>query len=310
MNKVIPLLEHELQKSFLAGARRQLDWERSAIVDYDYVELDRAFAQKPGETVVFSEPRDLSQEARKWSDVEPRFRFFLDGSRRAYRVADVPLDSQCLPMLAGQVGVAACARREKRLRAPNDYRTRYVLVVPRGLDKDGKSDASHRAFFKAKLDAVNVELAARSPDASFQLYEILFYNDSGVDNFEDRAVAKINDYMIRLEKEAVQKLVAYNRLKDDAWLIKDGSLEYAKIDRSDPFAYAKIRNNYKRVGGVSKSFNPELARLQKGKNTKSASQTIAALKPLERTPAVFSRTLFRTTLATSTARRRTRFALG
>lgn len=286
MSKVISLLENELQKPFLAGARRQLDWERSAIVDYDYVEPDRAFAQKLGETDVFSEPRDLSQEARKWSDVESRFRFFLDGSRRTYRVADVPLDSKCLPILAGQVGVAACERREKRLRAPNDYRTRYVLAVPRGLDKAGKSDASHRAFFKAKLDAVNAELAACSPNASFQLDEILFYDDSGVDNFEDRAVAKINDYMIRLEKETVKELVARNRLKDDAWLIKDGSLEYAKIDRSDPFAYAKIRGNYKRVVGVSKSFNPELARLQKGKkNAKSASQMIAALKPFERTPA-------------------------
>lgn len=279
MNKVISLLEHELHKSFLAGARRRLDWERSAIVDYDYVEPDRAFAQKPGETVVFSEPRDLSQEARKWSDGEPRFRFFLDGSRRTYRVADVPLDSKCLPILAGQVGVAACERREKRMRAPSDYRTRYVLAVPRGLNKDGKTDVSHRAFFKAKLAAVNAKLATRSLDASFQLDEILFYDDSGSDNFEDRAVAKINDYMIRLEKEAVQELVARNLLKDDAWLIKDGSLEYAKIDKMDPFAYAKIRNNYKRVVGVSKSFNPELARLKKGKSAsgRAPSKEISAM---------------------------------
>ena len=277
MSKVIPLLERELKKPFLPGARRQLDWERSAIVDYDYVESDRQFAQKPGETERFSDSRDLFEEARKWSGVEPRFRFFLDGSRRTYRVADVPLGSKCLPILAGQVGVAVCERREKRMIAPSEYRTRYVLAVPRGLDKDGKTDAVHRAFFKSKLDAINKRL-----QASFQLEEILFYDDSGVDNFEDRAVAKINDYMIRLEKEAVQELVAHSRLKDDAWLIKDGSLEYAKIDKTDPFAYAKIRNNYKRVIGVSKSFNPELARLTKGK---SASRMIADLKPFHRTPA-------------------------
>ncbi len=277
MNKVISLLEHELHKNFLAGARRQLDWERSAIVDYDYVEPERQFAQKPGETELFSDSRDLSEEARKWIDVESRFRFFLDGSRRTYRVADVPLGSKCLPILAGQVGVAVCERREKRMLAPSDYRARYVLAVPQGLDQDGKTSVAHRAFFKSKLGAINARL-----QPAFQLDEILFYDDSGVDNFEDRAVAKINDYMIRLEKEAVQELVARNLLKDDAWLIKDGSLEYAKIDRSDPFAYAKIRNNYKRVVGVSKSFNPELARLTRGK---SASRTIAELKPFERTPA-------------------------
>lgn len=74
MNKVLSLLERELQKPFLAGARRQLDWERSAIVDYDYVEPDRQFAQNSGETDFFEKPRDLSQEARDWNDVEPRLR--------------------------------------------------------------------------------------------------------------------------------------------------------------------------------------------------------------------------------------------
>jgi len=74
---------------------------------------------------------------------------------------------------------------------------------------------------------------------------------SVVDNFEDRAVAKINDYMIRLEKEAVKELAARNLLKDDAWLIKDGSaaslgrrrrfatrLDFGKTRRTASFAVA------------------------------------------------------------------------
>lgn len=65
MNKVITLLENELNKGFLAGARRQLDWERSAIGDYDYVEADRQFAQKPGETDIFDKPRGRSAQVAR-----------------------------------------------------------------------------------------------------------------------------------------------------------------------------------------------------------------------------------------------------
>lgn len=198
MNKVISLLENELNKGFLAGARRQLDWERSAIVDYDYVESDRQFAQKSGETERFSDSRDLSEEARKWSDVEPRFRFFLDGSRRTFRVADVPLGAKCLPILAGQVGVAVCERREKRMIAPSEYRTRYVLAVPQGLDKDGKTSVAHRAFFKSKLGAVNAELAARSPDASFCPYS----------NKRRRRSFRAKRRLYRLEREGARPVDA------------------------------------------------------------------------------------------------------
>ncbi len=239
MNKLIPLLTRVEQ----VFSRWNTPSTQLGTLGDRRLQLRRTgpeFTQKPGETDVFDAPRDLSQKARNWNDVEPRFRFFLD----------IPLGLQCLPILAGQVGVAACERREKRRRAPSDYQIRYVLLLPRGLDKVVKTDVS-RAFFKAKLAALNAKLAPRSPDASFQQDEILFYDDSGVDNFEDRAVAKINDYMIRLEKEAVKELAARNLLKDDAWLIKDGSaaslgrrrrfatrLDFGKTRRTASFAVA------------------------------------------------------------------------
>lgn len=112
---------------------------------------------------------------------------------------------------------------------------------------------------------------------------LLLYPTQANENFEDKAIAKIQDYMIEQEKFLVQELVSKSEINDHSWLIKDGSLEYSKIsDKDDKFAFCRIRNNYKRVIGVSKSFNPELAKL---KNNRSAARLIASLKPFERTPA-------------------------
>ena len=47
-------------------------------------------------------------------------------------------------------------------------------------------------------------------------------------------------------------------LNQDTYLIKDGSLQYQKVPKSSDFReLAKYKNNYRRVVGVSKSFNPE-----------------------------------------------------
>ena len=85
----------------------------------------------------------------------------------------------------------------------------------------------------------------------------------------------------------VANLVQDKVISDRTWLIKDGSLEYSRTNEDNNIAIARIKTNYKRVVGVSKSFNPELAKL---KNDRSAARLIADLKPFERTPATMSQT--------------------
>ena len=81
-------------------------------------------------------------------------------------------------------------------------------------------------------------------------------------------------YMIEKEKLLVSSLVKQNLLKDNAYLVKDGSLEYSRINEKDEFSYNKIKDNYNYVIGVSKQFNPSLL---KDKNNKSLAKTIAEL---------------------------------
>ena len=102
-------------------------------------------------------------------------------------------------------------------------------------------------------------------------------------NYKNRGTAKIQSEMTDEEQRLVAKLCEQNRLDDEHYLIKDGSLEYSpsysnahKIDKT------MLRENYRFVVGVSKSFDPELIPDFEGHRL---SKTIAGLKPFERTKA-------------------------
>ena len=75
----------------------------------------------------------------------------------------------------------------------------------------------------------------------------------------DLTVGVIQDYMVEAEKRMFAELVRDKRLGQDAYLPKDGSLEYKimKSGREDLRTLQKIKHNYSWVIGVSKSFNPE-----------------------------------------------------
>ena len=66
-------------------------------------------------------------------------------------------------------------------------------------------------------------------------------------------------FMVEAEKRMFAELVRDKRLGQDAYLPKDGSLEYKimKSGREDLRTLQKIKHNYSWVIGVSKSFNPE-----------------------------------------------------
>ena len=104
--------------------------------------------------------------------------------------------------------------------------------------------------------------------------------DTKLDNL---AVGVIQDYMIEAEKRMVAELVKDKRLGQDAYLLKDGSLEYKvmKSGREDLRTLQKIKHNYSWVIGVSKSFNPESCLDHTGKPN---SNYIADLPVFHRTP--------------------------
>jgi hypothetical protein len=274
MGSVITTLEKETGRECFDTFRRCLDRERATLVEYD--DLKRAFMSEQGETVRYGGPRDVSIIAKSWQVSEPAFRLFLDGSRRTYKIADIPIGSQVFPIIAGQVGVGVCKRENRRLSAC-DLTLHTVLAFPEKLDTEGKNDKQHRAFL------ANLATKLNGAQSRVHLDALLLYPTQADDNFEDKGIARVQEYMIEQEKTMVQSLVQRSLINDRSWLIKDGSLEYNRIsDKDDRFAFSRIRSNYKRVVGVSKSFNPELAKLN---SNRSAAGMIAKLKQFERTPA-------------------------
>lgn len=278
---ILARLEVETSKSCIMSGRRQLDWERDSVVEYD--EEKKILVAGAGENAPVSRAVDVSEIARSWQrqstrhGLESPLKFFLDGSRRTYKIADVPIGSRLMPLVAGQVGVGVCQRQDRRVRPYGQFRMRYVLAVPASLDVLGKDVRHNVAYFKTLCEKIN------GASTRLQLDDILGYTANADDDAEDRGIMAIQDYMMACEKTAVRDLVAQKQLSDESWLVKDGSLEYTKVDEANPLHYARVKNNYKHVIGLSKSFNPELMKL---KGRKSASRVLAELKPFHRTPAI------------------------
>lgn len=237
-----------------------------------------------GETEKFSKPINLKDRADKLIGYPSIFTFFLDGSRHTYKVEDVSYHKNVYPIIAGQIGVGCCERINKKLHPALQFERKLVIVLP---DKAFSTDWIDPQNVTTKLlEKINSKSSLNS-HTYIPFDEIMLYNTNKDDEFENKGIEKIQDYMCELEKQVVAKLVGADKLDNDHYLIKDGSLDYRAIKpTADNYALniseAHIKNNYRRVIGVSKSFDPTKC-LEKGGG--SNSDIIANLKPYERTPA-------------------------
>lgn len=185
--------------------------------------------------------------------------YFLDGSRRVYKVDDIAYTkagrrSVIYPVIAGQLGVGCCKRIDKKL-VPEKFKSEIVLSVPDVADADGKA-----GFFPATAQKINESLELKRLGVKISTIIPYKTKKDGNKNYEDLGTACIQDRMIEREKELVAELVREGKLNQDNYLVKDGSLEYrpTKDDRKDKRKYQLFKNNYNWVLGVSKSFNPEV----------------------------------------------------
>ncbi|MGD9582027.1 MAG: hypothetical protein AB7V50_11700 [Vampirovibrionia bacterium] len=246
----------------------------------DYEDKPKVSLKEFGETHHSENYRDLKQKVEKLKSSKPLFRYFLDGSRRTYKVDDIEYQRKIFPIIAGQIGVSCCIREN-----PSTFRVAIiekdlVLSLPRYAYADG-----HNAdlFFNNLTTKINQLSSLAKFNLKFS--KILPY-DSGKlaegEKYENKGIAKIQDEMIESEKRIVSQLTAKNLLNQENYLVKDGSLQYKPLKTGDFREFTKIKNNYRCVVGVSKQFNPELIR---DKNDKSNASFIAHLPIYQRTPA-------------------------
>jgi hypothetical protein len=226
--------------------------------------------------------KDLTNYAKQIQAQRPLFTYFLDGSRRVYKVDDIEYSQRLFPAIGGQIGVACCRRTSPEIFEKIVLESHLILSLPR-LATSGQQHEKH--FLGRVIQQINQNRRLQKFKIRFD--EVVTYssdkNESGKkEEYMDRGTATVQDKMIEFEKKVVDDLAKRNYLNQDNYLIKDGSLQYSKTSSGDFRELAKYRSNYRRVVGVSKSFNPETSKDKRGQ---SNAANIANLKPLHRTPA-------------------------
>lgn len=216
----------------------------------------------------------------------PIFRYFLDGSRHTYKVDDIAIGKRIFPIVAGQVIVGCCERKGRDEFKKYDILQKLIMSLPDDFDDDDGGENFCRLYCEnINADLANIHFVK---ERGLKIAGLLLYKTDGnsefgqgKDNFINRAVAKIQAEMTDDEQLLVADLCKKNKLDDDSWLIKDGSLEYnPRFSNLETTQWNNLRSNYSHVVGISKSFDPELLADYEGNRL---SKVIANLKPFERT---------------------------
>jgi hypothetical protein len=277
--KILNFLEDKLECRCYQSFKYSYDSHDFPINDFD--DNIKISVKKSGENSKHKQSINLKPLAKQISS-EPRslFNYFLDGSRKAYKVDDIAVNDRMFPIIAGQIGVGCCERLSPDKFKSFHIENNLVLSLPDIVDKDSKNEL----FFNSLLKKLNEIEFLINHNLKFQ--KILSYDYSSLkdgENYENRGIAKIQDEMIEQEKKLVEYLVQNNKLNVNSYLLKDGSLEYSEKGLYDTkYRLSSIKSNYSHVVGVSKSFNPE--RCIDDKN-KSNAVKIADLPLYHRTPA-------------------------
>lgn len=229
--------------------------------------------------------KDLKAFAGRIGNDDPLFKYFLDGSRRTYKVDDLEINKRIFPIIAGQIGVACCERKNPAKFKCRELEYNLVVSLPTEANPELKNS---QLFFNNLLSKINDVDRVRRSGVKFS--KILSYPSKKTETFGDvenkkyehLGIAMIQDEMIDCEKKIVAYLASNNLLTENSYLMKDGSLQYKPMKTGEYKELTKIKNNYRWVIGVSKSFNPELCVDKSGKSNAAA---IANLPLYHRTPA-------------------------
>jgi len=254
-------------------------FEKVSVPQIDYDDKQDIKIKRKGETDTGLKTSKSIKELADKVVGSPLFKYFLDGSRRTYKVDDIAYDKKLYPIIAGQIGVGVCYRENMNSFKAFRLRNPLVISLPSNANSDNKNDDLYFNNLVGKLN--KQELLVKQ---GLKINKILPYSHSALknnDKYEDRGVATIQDEMIELEKKVVLELVKMKKLSKKVFLIKDGSLEYQKMRSGDLKDLSTIKKNYASVVGVSKAFNPESL----SKETKDISRKIADLPLYHRTPA-------------------------
>ena len=256
MNKILSILKEE-NFDILPGELLTLGYEHFN----EYKDSDIHPAEEP-----FERPK-LLKNKKKVDEVVNNLptilRYFLDGSRKTYKIADVILDGHYLPLIAGQIGVAVLKRLDNKqgFKPLKDYcNFENIIAFPSRINKDDLKYLKDKIMKELKIE-----------------FNLIQYDIKKDRDPVDLGIAQINKCMQDLEVEKVVNMSEKKLLHNNAILILDGPVRFKKM-QGRQFDIVQFRN----VIGVSKTFKPSFS-IGKGKEKKDVGAITSRLEFGERT---------------------------
>lgn len=187
------------------------------------------------------------------------FNFFLDGSRKTYRIAEAEFDGKLLPIVAGQIGSCVCQRDNGKVKLYDKVKRKNVLMLNRMIQ-----DGDYKEIKRAIEQKTDIGITVEQYD----------YSSSQEIAPENKAIAEIQKIMYGMEICLLAEMTKADVLKPHEMMAIDGSLQFSNIgEKEEKYFY--------NVVGISKSFNPNL-------HLKMRKKTIGTILPNlefgERTP--------------------------
>lgn len=283
MGKILNFIAKETQGKCFASYKYCFDTVQIPHLLYEDKESSYINLKDYAENNHDSKSRDMGLLAQSLMKGKPLFRFFLDGSRKVYKVDDIQYDNKVYPVVSGQISVACCERNMAKDNSFDSFhhieeKVYSTICLPVTANSVG---VDNRVFFGNLYKKI---IESPTVQNRINLQKVLYYYTKveGNETLENKAIACIQDEMVDCEKSIVASLMSRHLLTQDRYLIKDGSIQYKAMKTGDYKELAKIRSNYRHVVGVSKSFNPDLMKDKKGQ---SNAGEIARLPLFHRTPA-------------------------
>lgn len=210
---------------------------------------------------------DLITEDRTFTN----FSYFMDGSRRTYKIGDIVIDGKKIyPVVVAQIRAGSTKRDDmKKLHSNGLIRRKNLLLL---IDKLNSVD-----FQEIRLRIIRTSVAQE-----LNLDVVSYHFEPEKHNVPvNAAIAKANSMMHDMEIEILSNMVQSNTLEPDRMLIVDGPLQFIGQDTGK----SEFADMFYNVVGISKSFNPMLP--TSGKAKRGGTQIGAELLKLkygERTP--------------------------
>lgn len=132
MSKILEIISKETKGKSFKSFKYSFEGIEVPTLSYDDHEITW---ERYGETEYIERSKDLKEEANKILKIPTIFSYFLDGSRKTFKVDDISYKNQVFPIIAGQIGVGCCERRNKKLKQCL-FNKKLVIALPAVASQD------------------------------------------------------------------------------------------------------------------------------------------------------------------------------